>query len=150
MQGDRLDSLTCSNLGAVAANSKVPDDLRSALAAQPAAEAAWGTLTDIGRRDFVLWINEAKQPQTREKRIRVCCDKLVKGMRRPCCFAVVPMDLYRALGDSPEAKENWTRLTADEKRDFSDWIECAAGKPDRKARVVHACELLIAGARSPA
>ena len=23
---------------------------------------------------------------------------LVKGKRRPCCFAVVPMDIYNALG----------------------------------------------------
>lgn len=127
----------------------VPEDLRLALAAATGAEAAWNALTAIGRRDFIGWINEAKQDETRQRRIERCCENLVKGKRRPCCYAVVPMDLYKALGESPEAKALWSALTADEKRDFSDWVEASEDKATRKSRVQEACALLLAGQRSP-
>jgi len=106
----------------------VPVDIRNALAASPSAETAWNGLTAIGRRDFIAWINEAKQAETRQRRIERCCENLQKGKRRPCCYAVVPMDLYKALGESPEAKAQWSPLTADEKRDFPDWVEAAENK----------------------
>jgi len=44
---------------------EVPADLREALAATPGVEAGWKALTMIGRRDFLSWINQAKQPETR-------------------------------------------------------------------------------------
>lgn len=128
----------------------VPPDLREALAATPSAEAAWENLTAIGRRDFTSWINEAKQPETRARRIQRCCENLQKGKRRPCCYAVVPMDFYRAMGDDPAAKSKWSSLTADEKRDFSDWIEASGDKATRKARVAEACALIASGRREPA
>ena len=126
----------------------VPEDLREALTSAPGAEAAWYALTAIGRRDFVGWINEAKQAETRQRRIERCCENLLKGKRRPCCYAVVPMDLYKALGESPEAKALWSTLSADEKRDFSDWVESSEDKATRKSRVQEACALLLAGNRS--
>lgn len=127
----------------------VPADLRIALAADCAAEAAWNDLTPISRRDFMSWINEAKQAETRARRIERCCENLVKGKRRPCCYAVVPMDLYKALGAAPSAKAHWSALTADEKRDFSDWIESAKDKGTRKGRIEEACAMLAAGNRRP-
>ncbi|MCW5941832.1 MAG: YdeI/OmpD-associated family protein [Fimbriimonadaceae bacterium] len=126
----------------------VPDDLRAALAASPAAEAAWANLTAIGRRDFIAWIGEAKQEETRRRRIERCCENLLKGKRRPCCFAVVPMDLYKALGEVPPAKAQWSRLSADEKRDFSDYVEASPEKTARKERVAEAIGLLAAGKRA--
>lgn len=126
----------------------VPEDLREALTSAPGAEAAWYALTAIGRRDFVGWINEAKQAETRQRRIERCCENLLKGKRRPCCYAVVPMDLYKALGESPEAKAYWSALTADEKRNFSDWVEGSEDKVMRKSRVQKALELILAGQRS--
>ena len=126
----------------------VPEDLREALTSAPGAEAAWYALTAIGRRDFVGWINEAKQAETRQRTIERCCENLLKGKRRPCCYAVVPMDLYKALGESPEAKALWSTLSADEKRDFSDWVESSEDKATRKSRVQEACALLLAGNRS--
>ena len=125
----------------------VPADLCKALAAAPLSEAAWSELTPIGRRDFISWINEAKQAETRARRIERCCENLVKGKRRPCCYAVVPMDLYRALGTDPAAKSQWSELTANEKRDFSDWIEASDDKAIRKVRIEEACALLAAGKR---
>ncbi len=127
----------------------VPADLRKALAASPRAEAAWKDLTPIGRRDFMSWINEAKQAGTRQRRIERCCENLVKGKRRPCCYAVVPMDLYKALGNAPTAKAQWSALTADEKRDFSDWVEASEDKATRKGRIQEACAMLAAGKPCP-
>lgn len=131
-----------------ATKTAIPPDLQSALSEVPEAERAWQGLTDIGRRDFIGWINQAKQESTRAKRIRVCIDKLLKGEKRPCCYAVVPMDLYRALGDEPDAKEQWSQLSANEKRDFSDWVENAPGKADRKDRVLRALAALKKGEKS--
>lgn len=127
---------------------QVPDDLRKALAGAPSAQAAWQLLTPIGRRDFVSWINEAKQEETRRRRIERCCENLMRGKKRPCCYAVVPMDLYRAIGDNPTAKTQWGGLSASEKRDFSDWIEASPDKATRKSRVEEACALLEAGKKA--
>lgn len=124
----------------------VPADLTAALAAAPAAEAAWEALTPIGRRDFIAWINEAKQADTRRRRIERCCENLLKGKRRPCCFAVVPMDFYKALGEVPAAKARWGKLSSDERRDLTDWVEEAADKAERKARVVEAMRRLASSA----
>lgn len=129
--------------------TKVPADLHEALAAAPLAHAGWKQLTPIGRRDFISWINEAKQEETRQRRIERCCENLVKGKRRPCCYAVVPMDFYKTLGADPTAKGKWSGLTADEKRDFSDWIEAAEDKATRKGRIEEACAMLAAGKRCP-
>ncbi len=127
----------------------MPVDLREALVAAPLAEAAWNDLTPISHRDFMSWINEAKQAETRRRRIERCCENLVKGKRRPCCYAVVPMDFYKALGADPTAKGKWSGLTADEKRDLSDWIEASEDKATRKGRVEEACAMLGAGKRHP-
>lgn len=66
---------------------KVPADLKKALAAAPAkARAVWSDITPVARRDFIFWITSGKKAETRAKRIATACDKLAKGMRRPCCF----------------------------------------------------------------
>lgn len=117
----------------------VPEDLAAALAAVPAASSAWEALTEIGQRDFVGWINEAKQAETRARRIERCLENLQKGKKRPCCYAVVPMDLYKALGENPAAKLAWSKLSANEKRDVTEWVESSPDKPTRKARIQEGC-----------
>jgi uncharacterized protein YdeI (YjbR/CyaY-like superfamily) len=126
-----------------------PADLRKALAAAPAAEAAWRDLTPIARRDFISWIDSAKQAETRRRRIERACENLAAGKRRPCCYAVVPMDLYKALGAAPKAKARWSDLTPTERRDLTDWIESAKVRETRKGRVEEACAMLAAGKRCP-
>jgi uncharacterized protein YdeI (YjbR/CyaY-like superfamily) len=44
-------------------------DLRDALAAAPLPQALWADVTPIARRDWILWISSAKQPETRKRRI---------------------------------------------------------------------------------
>ncbi len=66
--------------------TRVPMDLRKALAAVPKARALWVDITPMARRDWILWISSAKQPETRRRRIENACDMLASGKRRPCCF----------------------------------------------------------------
>ncbi len=129
--------------------TKPPMDLRKSLAAVPKAEAAWNDLTPIARRDFASWIDSAKQAQTRQRRIERACENLAAGKRRPCCYAVVPMDVYRALGANPKAKARWGELDANERRDLTDWVESAKDRETRQRRIDKACELLAAGKRCP-
>jgi uncharacterized protein YdeI (YjbR/CyaY-like superfamily) len=127
----------------------VPGELRDALVASPAAAAAWQDITPIARRDFISWIESAKQEATRLKRIAVAVDKLLRGERRPCCYNVMPLDLHNALKANPAAKAEWATLLPDAKRDWFDWIEDAADKAERKARVEQTCARLVAGKKQP-
>lgn len=122
-----------------------PADLRKALAANPKAKAQWSDLTEIARTDFIRWIDSAKQAETRKRRIERVPSMLASGKRRPCCFAVVPFDLYKALGAMPMAKKKWSGLTPAARRDLILWIESAKEREARKRRVEAACAKLAAG-----
>jgi uncharacterized protein YdeI (YjbR/CyaY-like superfamily) len=62
---------------------RVPTDLRTALAATPMAKAQWSDLTPIERRDFISWMDSAKQPERHRRRIEKACVMLAAGKRRP-------------------------------------------------------------------
>ena len=65
----------------------VPPALRAALASAPEwTRETWADITPAARRDFIHWIESAKQQATRDKRVVTACDMLAKGKRRPCCF----------------------------------------------------------------
>jgi bacteriocin resistance YdeI/OmpD-like protein/uncharacterized protein DUF1905 len=66
--------------------TRVPMDLRKALAAAPLARALWADTTPTARRDWILWISSARQPETRRRRIEKACAMLASGKRRVCCF----------------------------------------------------------------
>lgn len=127
----------------------IPADLHKALATTPKGKALWDSITPIGQRDFLRWIDSAKQPATRTRRIAITCSKLTSGDRRPCCYAVVPMNLYKALGENPKAKATWSTLSPDERRDFVDWLDAAKDKEEQKKRIEKICTLLTAGKRRP-
>jgi hypothetical protein len=65
---------------------RAPDDLRAAIEADPAVLALWQGLTPLGRNEFVCWVEDAKQPATRQRRIVRTCEELGEGKRRPCCW----------------------------------------------------------------
>lgn len=71
---------------AVELESRVPADLRKALAAAPKAKAVWSDITPVARRDWIAWITSAKQPETRARRVRNASQMLAGGKRRACCF----------------------------------------------------------------
>src|SRR6059058_3382684 len=129
---------------------RVPTDLRTALAATPMAKAQWNDLTPIERRDFISWIDSAKQPETRRRRIDRACSMLAAGKRRPCCYSIVSFNLYTALNATPMAKAQWSDLTPIERRDFISWMDSAKEQPEaHKHRIEKACAMLAAGKRRP-
>lgn len=65
---------------------QVPDDLRQALAASPAATATWKDTTTLARLDWIHWVESAKQAKTRARRVENACEMLAEGERRVCCF----------------------------------------------------------------
>ena len=65
---------------------ELPEDLKSALEADPQTRALWMGCTTMARWDWIRWINATAQQQTRRRRIEVAFSKLNSGMRRPCCF----------------------------------------------------------------
>ena len=65
---------------------RLPMELRQALAVAPKAQAVWVEITPVARRDWILWITSAKQPETRLVRIEKACSMLASGKRRVCCF----------------------------------------------------------------
>ena len=128
---------------------RVPTDLRKALAAAALAKAQWSDLTPIARRDFISWIDSAKQPETRRRRIERTCSMLAAGKRRPCCYSIVSFDLYTALAASPIAKAHWSDLTPIARRDFISWIDSAKQPETHRRRIEKACSMLAAGKRRP-
>ncbi|HET9343767.1 MAG TPA: YdeI/OmpD-associated family protein [Candidatus Eremiobacteraceae bacterium] len=128
---------------------KVPADLRKALAAAPASKALWGDLTPIARMDFVSWIEAAKQPETRRRRIERACDMLEKGKRRPCCYSIVPLDFHNALAAAPTAKAAWGGLTSTARRDLLRSIEAGKQPDKRKSRIEKVCLQLATRKRRP-
>ena len=59
----------------------------------------WDELTPMGRRDWVRWIEGAKKPETRERRVRRTVDQLAEGKRRACCVNVYEYMLDRVEED---------------------------------------------------
>jgi Bacteriocin-protection, YdeI or OmpD-Associated len=64
----------------------LPADLRAALIANATALGAWTDITPLARNEFICWVEDAKQPATRERRIRRTQEELEEGQRRPCCW----------------------------------------------------------------
>ncbi len=128
---------------------RVPTDLRQALAADPVAKAKWSELTPIARRDFITWLDAAKQAETRRRRIEKAGSMLAAGKRRPCCFSIVSLDLHLALKAAPKAKAQWSELTPIERRDFISWVDSAKEPEAHRRRIEKACAMLAAGKRRP-
>src|SRR5580704_11230944 len=86
--------------------TRVPMDLRKALAAAPRAQALWAAITPMARQNWILWISSAKQLETRRVRIEKACDMLASGKRRVCCFG----GLNWLRIDHPAAGGTWLPL----------------------------------------
>src|SRR5205807_1420099 len=64
--------------------SIVSFNLYTALNATPKAKAQWSELTPIERRNFISWMDSAKeQPEAHKRRIEKACVMLAAGKRRP-------------------------------------------------------------------
>jgi uncharacterized protein YdeI (YjbR/CyaY-like superfamily) len=56
----------------------MPPELKKALDANPDAKKNWPTYTESAQRSFLHMVNDAKRPETREKRVRRVIDLLSK------------------------------------------------------------------------
>lgn len=78
----------------MAANQKIatgvvhelPKDLRATLLADKVALALWEDITPLARNEWICWVEDAKKPETRERRIARVSAGLKEGKRRPCCW----------------------------------------------------------------
>ena len=68
----------------------LPGDLKAALELRPEALATWEDITPLARNEWICWIESAKKPETRRKRIDWGCSNLTDGKRRPCCWPGCP------------------------------------------------------------
>jgi hypothetical protein len=62
-------------------------DLRTAIEGDPALLSLWQALTPLGRNEFICWVDDAKKPETRQRRIERTREELHEGKKRPCCWA---------------------------------------------------------------
>lgn len=68
----------------------LPVDLHQALSADAHVHALWQSITPLAKNEFICWVESAKKPETRAKRIRRTCEELLEGKRRPCCWPGCP------------------------------------------------------------
>jgi hypothetical protein len=59
-----------------------PDDLAAALAAAPAAATYFAKLAFTHQREYVRWLEGAKKPETRTRRLAETVARLSKGLKR--------------------------------------------------------------------
>jgi uncharacterized protein YdeI (YjbR/CyaY-like superfamily) len=69
---------------------KAPKDLQKALFANTKTKALWQDITPLARNEFICWVESAKLPETRTRRIVRTCEELLEGKRRPCCWPGCP------------------------------------------------------------
>ncbi len=65
---------------------RIPVDLRNILTTQSTLRVIWEDITPLARNEWICWIQSAKKSETRDRRIRIMCENLIKGKRRPCCW----------------------------------------------------------------
>ena len=63
------------------------EDLEVAVRSDAKVLGLWEGLTPLGRNEFICWVEDAKQPATRQRRIERTRDELLEGKKRPCCWA---------------------------------------------------------------
>jgi hypothetical protein len=64
----------------------LPSDLLKALENDPKVLDLWEGITPLARNEFICWVENAKQIETRNRRIQRTCEELLEGKRRPCCW----------------------------------------------------------------
>ncbi|TSD66210.1 YdeI/OmpD-associated family protein [Inquilinus sp. KBS0705] len=61
----------------------LPDDVAAALSTAPTAMAAYQSLAWSNRKEYIVWILDAKQEKTRTDRMAKMVDKLLAGKKNP-------------------------------------------------------------------
>ncbi|MEK6955866.1 MAG: YdeI/OmpD-associated family protein [Nanoarchaeota archaeon] len=69
---------------------KVPADLRKVLTSSSNLRDVWNDLTPLSRNEWICWVSSVKKPETRKYHIKRLYNEVIKGKRRPCCWAGCP------------------------------------------------------------
>jgi hypothetical protein len=62
---------------------EMPADLSTLLDAHPEARTRYDKLSYTHRKEYVRWIEEAKKPETRERRVQKTVEMLLDGKKNP-------------------------------------------------------------------
>lgn len=76
-----------TNLKNDAVAHKLPNDLKKAILANKEAIKAWNNITQLGRNEWICWVENAKKDETRKLRIKRTKEEILEGKKRPCCWA---------------------------------------------------------------
>jgi uncharacterized protein YdeI (YjbR/CyaY-like superfamily) len=68
----------------------LPKDLEQMLNSSAKAKALWEDITPLARNEWICWTVSCAKTETRAHHIKVAKDKMLKGMRRPCCWSGCP------------------------------------------------------------
>ena len=91
-----LDPLTCEQALSTTVQisegvvHNLPADLRTALASDAKALAAWKDITPLARNEWICWTISVKKDETRRQHVERLCSQLKEGKRRPCCWPGCP------------------------------------------------------------
>ncbi len=75
-----------NKLPAGTVHTTLPLAFKKVLLANKKALATWQDITPLARNEWLCWIQEAKQAETRARRIVRAPIELAEGKRRPCCW----------------------------------------------------------------
>lgn len=65
---------------------QLPEDIKSSILSDENILPLWEDLTPLARNEWICWVEDAKKPETRTKRINRINTDLLDGKRRPCCW----------------------------------------------------------------
>lgn len=68
----------------------IPKDLRIVLTSSKKLIELWNGLTPLARNEWICWVTSVKRPKTRAAHTKRVMEDLLKGKRRPCCWAGCP------------------------------------------------------------
>ncbi len=68
----------------------LPADLKKTINTSQISARVWNDITPLARNEYICWVESAKKPETRIKRILWATENLAKNKRRPCCWAGCP------------------------------------------------------------
>lgn len=68
----------------------VPLNIKKIFKSHDELRDVWNSLTPLARNEWICWITSAKQEETQNRRTRIMSENLLKGKRRPCCWAGCP------------------------------------------------------------
>jgi uncharacterized protein YdeI (YjbR/CyaY-like superfamily) len=65
----------------------VPQDLKKVLLSSDKISYTWNILTPLARNEWICWVISVKKLETRQKHIERLHADILKGKKRPCCWA---------------------------------------------------------------